>query len=616
MATGPTATLTPGVRGRERLGGGTVGLGGSGSLLEHYYLLQDLSPRDEERTVARTFLALDRDRRVEVALVLPQAGGEGREEHFERQLERVLQLEHPHLPRLVGGGKIGLRYHLASEFVTGTDLRGMLGAGRLPHHVALYLLRKLTETVTFLHTSGFCHGDLHPENVLLDELGQLKLVGFLPAPFGEPLTTRPPEASVRRYASPEALREGRHHPPGDVYSLGLIAYELFTGRPLLPRGSVERTLRNQIEVQKALERVARVTRSVPIELSNVLRAMIQVDPEQRPRFGLELLGAMESAMPTPPGEDELAEELAELLAGPRQRASKLLLKDAATHLEAREPLPASACLQRAAHLPGALDEADRRIAEELVRRVLWRAFPASDSGLDAETERGYLEALLLQAYRAADAMGQEELRTLAAFRLAQNEAHEASEASPGPLAHLYPSPEEIDALQTLKPRLVRRLLADTAESGELLTLAALTEGFRPRLEEGISAIRTDLVKCYRSHSSPGESDPEMDLPVRLPAAARVLPGSLEAVTAPPPHRPHHQDVEERIIEVPSDIETLSDVQNPSWADSSDPDGLMEIVLDAVFASQAELATGKGSNREREKEDEESAVRELDPPLVL
>jgi hypothetical protein len=410
-------------------------------------------------------------------------------------------------------------------------------------------------------------------------------------------------ATLRRYASPEFLEGGRVDPIGDVYSLGLLAYELFTGRPLLPRGSSERTRRNQVEIQKALERVARVTRSVPIELSNVLRSMIQVEPAKRPRFGLELIGALDAAMPTQAAPEATIKELAPQLKQSLRRTAKSLLGEAHSHLEERQPLPAASCLFRAARLRSTLNQGDREVLSELLRRTLWRAFPAGNSQLDVSTERQYREALLLQIHRASLHAGEERLRILSGYRLSQivDDVH--------PVRPTLPDSEDVGRLQALKPGLVRRLLRDRANSEERLTLATLTETFRPDSDASLQSIKGDLLRGFQNHSSPDTAHafPGGDTSVPTP-----LPGLRKSQTSPP-EPGSQEEAPFRELEIPSQAETLSEVARNSWISSSNPDVLVDLVLSAV--EESELSEQKRRERKAQQKKEKTVASFEDPAPI-
>lgn len=582
------------------MGVGVSGGTGQGNLQEFFYLLQDLSPRGEDHTHPRSYVALDQRTKTEVALVIPEGTADGKEELFTSQVQRARSLAGPQFPRMLEGGKVGLRYYAAFEWIDGAPLRTLLDCERLSPELAMYLLRKMTESLSQFHSNGFVHGDIHPRNVLVDPQGEVHLVGFLPAPFGRPLTTTSPDATLRRYASPEFLESGKVDQIGDVYSLGLLAYELFTGRPLLPRGSAARTRRNQVEIQKALERVARVTRSVPIELSNVLRSMIQVEREKRPRYGLELIGALDAAMP-PQGDASLARtQLKTLLRQALRRTAKALLGDAHTYLEARQPLPAASCLHRAARLSETLNEGDQEVLSELLRRTMWRSFPARDSELDASSERVYREALLLQLHRASLHSGDERLQVLSGFRLEQVMEEDS------PPVHSLPTTEDLGYLQALKPRLIRRLLSDKASAEELLTLASMTQDFRPHVDASLQVIKGSLVRCFQSHSSP-DADASSQADSLGPWDRTPLPGRAGArkpQTNPPAPRPEEKPF--RPVHIPSQAETLSEVFGASWVGASDPDILVDIVLDAVEEA-GKTREQEAQARKLEKEEEEESI---------
>ena len=175
----------------------------------------------------------------EVALKLPmrnrlQAGLEAR---FARERDILASLEHPHIARLYDAGvdPQGLPY-LAMEYVQGASLTDWCDAHRLgiPERLGLFL--QVLEAVQYAHEKQVIHRDLKPSNILVTETGQVRLLDFGVARLLEAEETDQPaltsvygRALTPDYASPELLRGDPIDAGSDLYSLGILLYELLTG---------------------------------------------------------------------------------------------------------------------------------------------------------------------------------------------------------------------------------------------------------------------------------------------------------------------------------------------------------------------------------------------------
>lgn len=149
---------------------------------------------------------------------------------FHREVRLGRQVSHPNICRVFDIGETDGRAFITMEFVSGEDLHSLLRRiGRLPRDKALDVARQLCAGLAAAHEAGVLHLDLKPANVMLDAGGRVRITDFGLASAagdagGELISGTP------GYVSPEQLAGKKATVQSDIYSLGLVLYEVFTGR--------------------------------------------------------------------------------------------------------------------------------------------------------------------------------------------------------------------------------------------------------------------------------------------------------------------------------------------------------------------------------------------------
>ncbi len=246
------------------------------------YVLQDEIGRGGMATVYRA-LDMTLDRSVAVKMLHPQICREP--EFVERFLDmelRIARLFHPHLVTIFDAGRTDETCFVVMEDVSGGSLRDLLAVGSRPSAAeVLRIVSQVAEALELLHAEGIIHGDIKPDNVLLDDDGNAKLVDFGIAHLATTTGAIDPArvGGSAPYLAPEQIEHGKADARSDVYALGLLAYELLSGRKPFDGG-------NWVEV--ATQRLARdpaplveARPDLPPEVSwTVMRALAR-DPERR-----------------------------------------------------------------------------------------------------------------------------------------------------------------------------------------------------------------------------------------------------------------------------------------------------------------------------------------------
>jgi predicted Ser/Thr protein kinase len=182
------------------------------------------------------------DRMVALKLLPDKLAGDAQfAERFNREGRVLARLNHPNIVSVYDFGRTGGFYYLLMEYIDGVNLRQAMRAGRFSPAEALSVVPKICEALQYAHDQGILHRDIKPENILLDAKGRVKIADFGIAKLvGEDrpnltLTNTGAALGTPHYMAPEQLESpGNVDHRADIYSLGVVFYELLTGE--LPIG--------------------------------------------------------------------------------------------------------------------------------------------------------------------------------------------------------------------------------------------------------------------------------------------------------------------------------------------------------------------------------------------
>jgi len=245
-----------------------LGFLGAGAMGE-VYLAED--PHIERKLAIKT-----------VRLVGRPAEVEDRTKRLLREARAAGRLLHPHVVTLFDAGEADGQLYLAFELVEGTDLAGRIEAGPpLTLREVLRIVREVAEALDYAHRQGIVHRDIKPSNILLDTAGRVKVADFGIAKVTGQSTELTMAGSVMgspQYLSPEQIRGDDLDGRSDIFSLGVVLYELLSKkRPF--EGETITTLVYQI-LHKEPPPVSSL-REIPPRLEQLLRSMLAKDREQR-----------------------------------------------------------------------------------------------------------------------------------------------------------------------------------------------------------------------------------------------------------------------------------------------------------------------------------------------
>ena len=185
----------------------------------------------------------------------------GFQERFVREARALARLNHPHIVAIYDFGQVEGRYYFMMEFVDGATLRSMLQAGHLTPQAAMAIVPQLCDALQFAHEEGIVHRDIKPENILLDKKGRVKIADFgLAKLLNGSLQQDPYTLTGHRqilgtphYMAPEQFeRPATVDHRADIYSMGVVFYEMLTGE--LPLGRFQPPSR-KVQVDVRLDEV-------------------------------------------------------------------------------------------------------------------------------------------------------------------------------------------------------------------------------------------------------------------------------------------------------------------------------------------------------------------------
>lgn len=221
---------------------------------------------------------------------------------FYEEVRLARQVSHSAVCRVHDVGEVEGLTFLSMEYVRGEDLSALLRRiGRLPPDKALDVARQLCAALAAAHGQNVLHRDLKPQNIMLDEHGNVRLADFGLAGLADTISGDELRSGTPAYMSPEQLAGREVSVRSDVYALGLVLYELFAGRRAFDgHGFVEWHAQHQHTAPEALR-----THVPDIDpaVERVVLACLEKDPERRPASARAVAAAL-------PGSDPLAAALA------------------------------------------------------------------------------------------------------------------------------------------------------------------------------------------------------------------------------------------------------------------------------------------------------------------
>jgi hypothetical protein len=222
---------------------------------------------------------------------------------FHREVRIARQISHRNVCRVYNIIEYKGWHFILMEFVKGEELSSVLKRfGRLPADKATEIARQICAGLAAAHEVGVVHRDLKPGNIMIDEKGDVRITDFGLAGLMEEFGGGVALEGTPEYMSPEQLAGRELSVRSDIYSLGLVLYELYTGRKAFSAGTLTDLLRLR-KTESLPESPSSVVRDLDPLVERVIERCLAVEPKDRPASALQVAAAL-------PGGDPLAAALA------------------------------------------------------------------------------------------------------------------------------------------------------------------------------------------------------------------------------------------------------------------------------------------------------------------
>ena len=206
---------------------------------------------------------------------------------FRGEVRTARQVSHPNVCRVFDIGEIDGVYYLSMEYVDGDDLSQLLRRiGYFPSDKAVEISRQICYGLQAIHSVGILHRDLKPANIIIDSQGKTRITDFGIAGLEKDLQGAESKIGTPAYMSPEQIAGKEVTTQSDIYSLGLLLYEIFTGEQAINGDSVNEILKKQ--TSHTPPNPSKFVETIDPLVENIINRCLEKKPENRPKSALQV----------------------------------------------------------------------------------------------------------------------------------------------------------------------------------------------------------------------------------------------------------------------------------------------------------------------------------------
>ncbi len=222
------------------------------------------------------------EREVAMKALLPEIARQPETmERFRTEAITLAKLNHPSIAQLYTFFREGNDFYMVMEFVPGETLESRIQREPVPWREAFSIAASVLEAIHFAHSQGILHRDLKPANIMITNDGRVKVMDFgIAQALGRAKLTREGRVvGTVEYLAPERIRGAAPDPRSDLYSMGIVLYEMITGR--LPFGGESEYEIMMAQLNEAPAKPGGWAADLPAEAEQVVMKALEKDPENR-----------------------------------------------------------------------------------------------------------------------------------------------------------------------------------------------------------------------------------------------------------------------------------------------------------------------------------------------
>jgi len=290
--------------------------------------------------MADVYLAEDQElgRRVAIKILNGRHANDAQFiERFRREAKNAAALNHPNIVSIYDRGEAEHTYYIAMEYLDGRSLKELIvGRGPAPVNVSVEYARQILSALKFAHRHGIVHRDIKPHNVLVDREGRVKVTDFGIARAGtSQMTEAGSIVGTAQYLSPEQARGTEVDQRSDLYSLGIVLYELLTGQtPFDGDTPVEIAMKHLSATPRP---PSQIRRDIPRDLDLVVMRALAKDPAARYQSADEMEADLERVLRNAPVAAATTDSATQIMSAP---AGAAVADTGATMIAPRQPAAA------------------------------------------------------------------------------------------------------------------------------------------------------------------------------------------------------------------------------------------------------------------------------------
>jgi len=272
----------------------------SGQKIDQYVILNKIAVGGMAIIYRAHQKSMERD--VAIKVITPdETTSASLTKRFDSEAKILASLHHPHIVKVFDYGRHEDSFYLVMELLDGGNLTELIRRQTVPIEKITRVLGEIADALDYIHNKGIIHRDLKPSNVLFDENGYATLTDFgiskrIDAATG--LTTTGTAVGTLMYMAPEQILGKRVDLRADVYALGVVLFEMLTGKSPF-KGSTPAAI-SQSKINEPLPSVHRFRAYLPPDTQRVFKKALDQDPEKRFQSASELYRAFKNATQSKP----------------------------------------------------------------------------------------------------------------------------------------------------------------------------------------------------------------------------------------------------------------------------------------------------------------------------